>query len=380
MIAKSPEPAEYRRALNGLRGFAATYVVLYHFRYYSEYDWFASLPFLQFGYIGVDFFFILSGLIISHVYLEKSRAAQPRFWLKFVWLRLSRLLPVHLLLMVALLSAAIIGPILRGDAPSLTQAQMTDWLSLTILVRQWFLPDGYAWNSPAWSVSAELFAYLFIFPLICRFGHIGSRKTAIALIFAGVFLWSVLMATNGTVNVIPTAGPLIRVTAGFLAGSGLYVLLRSKTTVGAASRDWNRILALTLFFAVPVWMLALTSNGMGYRPDMLLVAYVTVLICSAYQAEGWAADILGGRFLFWLGEISFALYLCHIPIMRLLSYVAHISGWERGVMFSVLCLVSSVAVAHLLFRSVELPSRNKLRILFEKSQRNKHDSGISEFR
>jgi peptidoglycan/LPS O-acetylase OafA/YrhL len=359
---------DYRPALNALRGFAAVYVVVYHLRSFTVFDWFGNLPFVRFGYIGVDFFFVLSGLIISHVYLEKSRHADGQFWRSFIWLRISRLFPVHLLIMACLLSAALIGPLFDAEWQHINKTQISDWFSLTFLVRQWLLPDSYAWNGPAWSVSAELFAYVIIFPLVCRFGAQCRPAVGIAMILTGAILWSSLIMTVGTVNATHVAGPLIRVSAGFLAGSGLFIILNSENSLARVCKsDWDKILTLTLVLAAPIWMLAILLNAQGYQPDMLLITYLAVLTCATYRAVGPTSRLLSIRPLFWLGEISFSLYLCHKPVMRALSYLVGFADIESGVVFGLVGLAFSMLTAHVLFQYVEIPARQKLRRLYSAS-------------
>ena len=369
MIDDATTKIDYRPALNALRGFAAVYVVVYHLRSFVIFDEFGNSPFVLFGYIGVDFFFVLSGLIISHVYLEKSRCADGSFWQKFIWLRISRLFPVHLLIMLLLLAAALIGPLLDAEWQPINGRQISDWFSLTFLVRQWLLPYSYVWNGPAWSVSAELFAYVIIFPLVCRFGAQSRPAVGIAMILTGALLWSLLIVTVGTVNATHWAGPLIRVSAGFLAGSGLYIILNSESFLTkVCDSDWDKILTVTLIFSLPIWMLAILLKALGIQSDLLLITYLVALMCATYRAAGTTSRLLSIRPLFWLGEISFSLYLCHKPVMRALSYLVGFADIERGVVFGLVCVAASMLVAHLLFHYVEMPARQKLRRLYPASR------------
>jgi len=355
------KPAEYRAAINAFRGFASLYVVLYHLRNYTNFDWFGTFPPLRFGYIGVDFFFILSGLIVSHVYLRKSSAAGPDFWKKFIWYRIARLFPVHFLIMFLMLFAAIVPSLLAGMEPALDAQAYKDWFLLTFLVRQWTLPAEYAWNSPAWSVSAEFFAYIFVFPLIAYFTRKNlSRSSGIMLAMIGASMILFMIWRTGTINVTIYAGPLIRVTGGFVLGSGLYLILSSLAT----ARDWDRYLRFSLAGMVLTILIAPALADLGLPVDIILIAALVVTISCTYLANGPTAAWLSRPRLFWLGEISFALYLCHIPMMRVCRHVADQLAWDRGFWFGLFCVLASMAAAHLLYRLVEIPTRQLMRDLY----------------
>src|SRR5688500_14746281 len=117
------EQEDHRSALNGLRAVAAVAVIAYHFRYFSTFPWMTAFPPLRLGYLGVDFFFILSGLIITHVYAENIISGQEGLR-RFVFLRLARILPVHALIMIAMLACSMVVA---------SPHSLVDWISLTLL-------------------------------------------------------------------------------------------------------------------------------------------------------------------------------------------------------------------------------------------------------
>src|SRR5690606_10270612 len=102
---------------------------------------------------------------------------------------------------------------------------------------QWMLPENYAWNSPAWSISAEMFAYTFIFPIVVEIARHRDRFGAgLYLIGVGTALLALLICTTGSLNAIPTIGPLIRVTGSFMVGAGVYCILSGHSPT--ARWDW----------------------------------------------------------------------------------------------------------------------------------------------
>src|SRR3954447_25021058 len=90
-------------ALDSLRGICATFVVIYHF----ESDAFIrKIPFIQHGFLFVDFFFVLSGFVIAANYRDKI--ASEYSILKFFFLRLGRLYPLYVSMLFAFLVLAVL--------------------------------------------------------------------------------------------------------------------------------------------------------------------------------------------------------------------------------------------------------------------------------
>ena len=357
---------EMRKAINVFRGLAALYVAVYHLRHFTHFDWSGHFPLLRFGYIGVDFFFILSGLIISHVYLARAKRGNFRFWSKFIWFRIARLFPVHLLIMLAMLGAACAAPMLDHGAQLPSQKSLRDWLSLALLVRQWFLPDDYVWNSPAWSVSAEFFAYLVLFPLIAQIVRVFAHSSARTILLAfGGLMFMALWASSGTLNVIGGTVPIVRITAGFSTGCGLFLLLSKVPQTPRHDRLLVAMLVLLpLAMIMPIALFAVSRAMI----ELTIIASISLLVCLAYLADGPVSQWLAQRPLFHFGEVSFALYMCHVPVMTLCRWGADMAGIERGFGFGVVLVAAALAVAELLHRLIEIPSRAAMRRWYERAQ------------
>jgi peptidoglycan/LPS O-acetylase OafA/YrhL len=142
-------------SLTSTRFFAAFYVLVFHFASRPARQ--AGAPatvtrFLSNGHMGVPFFLILSGFILSYSYLGQLRfgGERRRFWEA----RFCRVYPVYLL------SLLIDWPF-RG--------QMTASATIAVLTatQAWNPANGLAqmWNFPAWTLSVEAFFYL-CFPLL----------------------------------------------------------------------------------------------------------------------------------------------------------------------------------------------------------------------
>lgn len=151
------------RELTSVRFFAAFYVVLYHV--------FQKIPALMAldsglfasGYLGVDLFFMLSGMILMHVH-----EIRPTTYGNFMRNRLARIYPLHVIMILIYMAAYLAGRSfgLTADAEGERYSLLPQHL---LLIHAWgTTPDQFAWNGASWSISAEFFAYL-LFPVFLLF-------------------------------------------------------------------------------------------------------------------------------------------------------------------------------------------------------------------
>ncbi|WP_131197026.1 acyltransferase family protein, partial [Lichenihabitans psoromatis] len=146
------------KALTGLRGFAAMAVVIYHF---SVGVW-PLKTFFDHCYLAVDLFFVLSGFIIASTSGEVfTTSLSGREYGKFVAKRLGRIYPLYLVTtLVAIAMVALIGDRWQIEPVSL--------ISNLLMIQGWGIAESF--DSPGWSISVEMAAYI-LFPPLMLFLH-----------------------------------------------------------------------------------------------------------------------------------------------------------------------------------------------------------------
>ena len=349
---------ERDRGLTGIRGIAALMVVIYHFQ-----DTFVRLvpacsvlaPTARVGLLGVDVFFILSGLILCLVYRADEAAVTWASHRRFLMLRIARVYPSHLAALAAmgLLVAAAnsAGVVVEGTFPV---AQLPFQLTMT---HAWFRSPGMEWNYPSWSISSEWFAYLFLFPL--GSWYLRRRPGAwmhVVLAVVATQAWLHISNTSWPRALFPT----LRILCGFLGGVALYGVLRTAPWLVALCRRFTTPLLMVFLLAVTV-LPALWSHS----PELMFLSILGILI-GLTSERSLAARWLGSEPMVRLGQWSYALYMSHAISGRVLAWLLpaeRFAGSPMPLRVGVLVFygVAIMLGAVLLYHGVEKPAREWLR-------------------
>lgn len=288
------------KALTSARFFAALHVALFHMvRPFSLWGPLATV--IGAGYLGVSFFFVLSGFILTYSHAaeyESGRGDAVKFWVA----RFARVYPVYFV------CTALSAYVYRAQL-----ASALHWMALGadfLLVQTWSIRLSNFFNVPAWSLSVEAFFYL-VFPFVFLGLRPKTLRWAIVLV---VGLWALAMVYPAIVVSRPYDGdqvfqarrlPLLALPE-FLAGIALgWLHLRyrpSEKVAGALAAAGLALLvgALALADHFPELML---HNG-------LLLPVYGMLILGLAQNNVFSR-VLSHPALILLGEASFALYLTH---------------------------------------------------------------------
>jgi peptidoglycan/LPS O-acetylase OafA/YrhL len=348
-------------ALSGIRFFAAFNVVLFHL--WNGQNFHLSSSFLtgivSSGYVGVSFFFVLSGFIHGYAY-GPERVGKLGVW-KFYRGRIARIYPVYLLaLLLASWTFFHSAPLPKLIVPGVTVLTMT---------QAWMPSTAMAWNYPSWTMSSELLFYLlfpFLAPPVARLSRRGLLiLAAVALaVMLAVPSTYLIIAPDGFRHVLSNYGsdwlntvkfnPLARLPE-FVVGLALGYHFTKSKALGEVTSSRGDLMAgaglvlvvLTLGFSAHLPYLYL-HNGM-------MIPMVGLLLYGL-ASGGWIAKLFGNRVLTTGGDASYALYLIQAPVFTWLA-AAKVIGKPHYVLIYIAVLL---AASLLVLQFFEKPIRNRL--------------------
>lgn len=381
------QPRPYLTTLTPLRGIAALLVVVFH----SNLMMMGFLPpgythFVENGWLWVDFFFILSGFIMSYVYGKKFEASVSgtAYW-RYLGARFARVYPLHLVtLLWALVSCVAIVHYATALDPFF--AAMFDPAAAPaslFLLQGMHLFKAAPLNTPSWSLSTEWWVYMifpFLVPTFARLKFAG--KLGATGLLTGFYLllryWvgpkSGPFPGQPTLNMVQDFG-IFRCLAGFLLGMLVFECYRTGFARALFRKSASFIAALGG---------CLIAMHLGAIDLGILAFFPFILLTAAYNETG-IKRVLDTRPLQRLGDWSFSIYMVHVPIMLmymvvqvkeqpdrfadLMKLVSTTPDYRLGAILCSIVVVLSVLVAALTFRFVEVPARNYLNLQFATKRR-----------
>ena len=378
-MSPAPGPDSIPRArvpyLDGLRGIAILLVVTLHFvhmPYHLEEhpgSWFLPLHHLLGAtWIGVDLFFVLSGFLLGGILMD-NRAA-PNLFRVFYLRRACRILPAYYLFLSPLLVVPLLG--LDDQMPVLDRLLSTGdipvWvypLFLQNIAMTWLGSWGEAWISTTWSLAVEEQFYLLL-PLIIRFvprSRLPVVLVSLALLAPGfrvaLHLWiNPDQAQLGAYALLPCRWDSL------LLGALVAWLVRDKPSADWLKRQTGLWRSSWLLLALLGLVLAWLSPSLR-SPSMNIVGYSLFALFFACTVLGGELGQLPGQSLLewpplrWVGRISYALYLVHLPVCSVVFhlFVQHHRTLDsaQDVLLMTGSFAASLLIAGLSWRLVEQP-------------------------
>jgi peptidoglycan/LPS O-acetylase OafA/YrhL len=311
--------AKQFQGLTSLRGIAALMVVLHHYTKYllpqlgagaAQYT-----PFLTKNYLWVDFFFILSGFILIHVYGSTfENRTLGTDYKKYLASRFARIYPLHLFM----LALFVVLELFQLAAFNLTDykelvdykhlfppfaGKETLWPLFTNLTLVQAFHKWTYWNEPAWSISAEWIVYLFIPLLIPLAKKLSTAATLVGITFAYLILL-VMIQRYDNLDLV-TWRSIVRCLCECSVGIALYQIYLG---------NYGQRLLTSPWFANSILILTLISLLLPIHHLITVMLFSLLILSTAYKDK---LVLLNHRVLIFLGTISYSIYMTHWFIMKL---------------------------------------------------------------
>lgn len=363
-----PQKPHYE-ILDGLRGVAALIVVAFHLFEIYAVDPLYVVPFINHGYLAVDFFFVLSGFVIGYAY--DDRWGRMTLW-DFCKRRVIRLQPMVVV-------GAVIGGLCFyfGAGKMFPQiGEVPVWQMLLVMLAGCLLipttaairqpwHEMFPLNGPAWSLFFEYIGNLLYAAVVRRF----SKRVLVAFVAAsGVAL--LCMAVGSSDGSVLGGHELtgrqfgigmVRLLYPFFGGLLLFRLGRRIRIPGGF---WlcSLVLAAILFFPRLGGEQRLWLNGL-YESISILFLFPLIVLAGAGSPIRGKVSVGVCKFL---GEISFPLYIIHYPFVYLfMAYVKeHDWGWQESWPLMIAVGVGCVVLAYGFLKLFDEPVRAWLRNRF----------------
>ncbi len=309
--------------------------------------WAHSLPpaaytLIRDGYLAVSAFFLLSGFVLTQSYGAADWTGANL--IRYARGRFARVYPVYAL------SLLLVAPYI-----SLSNAPGKSYLvaNYVLLFQGWTGTLPVHWNTPAWSLSCEMFFYL-CFPLAAlllrKLNNLTAAIAAVAICFLPAALW--------TAGVPDSYKPLIHL-ADFLLG---ILAARAYETLRPYMSGRGYWLYVPGAAAIAALMLnpplipgVLDLNGF-LRP------FTAMTLIGVGLAGGFPSRMLSSRLAVYLGKSSYAVYILHIPLLW--SYKRWSPYWFPGMSPTYMALIyiaGVLLVSALVYHFLEEPANRFLR-------------------
>ena len=294
------------------RFIAAISIVVFHFGdIYAPFNAEWVKPLVHHANLGVSYFFVLSGFVMVLAYGRKEQVG----FVSFIRNRIARILPLYYLAILMMLAYLFIRLYIL-KIPHVYTPSIIDTVLNVLMLQAWFPEKATTLNTAAWSLSVEALFYL-LFPIIIN--HIKSIKVGSVVFIAVLFnlisqLISWVLIGNLQANWF-LYHPLLHLNS-FIVGIAFGMLfLKYRHRLGKI-----QIFALLSVSVLILFMLYFPVKGVVYHNGLLSIPFALFILFLAVD-QSIVSRMFNHRFLIYLGEISYGIYILQFPVFIFLLLV-----------------------------------------------------------
>jgi peptidoglycan/LPS O-acetylase OafA/YrhL len=317
------------------------------------------------GFVGVDIFFVISGFLITGILLREFDKTGRISFANFYARRIRRIVPAATVVLVA--TAAVAATVFAG---SKAQSIALDAVASFFFVSNWRSAitgtDYFQLGSPPsplqhfWSLSVEeqfyfVWPFVMLLTLVLATKFARGGRSARPRLVVGALMCVIVLASFAWAMVESSTNPTVAYFSTFTRtwelGVGALLAISARLFVNIPA--WSRAVMAYLGIAgIAVSLFTISSATLFPAPGALLpVLSAVFVLASGIGTESRSNGLLTNRVSQYLGDISYSLYLWHLPVITFLA--VFIPSTSR--VYFVGALVLTLALAAITYRLVEQP-------------------------
>ncbi|QHB84876.1 acyltransferase family protein (plasmid) [Aeromonas veronii] len=307
-------------ALDAFRGICALSVVVLHMRLIGS---ITELSFFRGSSILVEFFFVLSGFVLTHGYAYKDNLKFSTFMKS----RFFRLYPLHLFMFFVMFTLEIgkllaykFGGFVFNNIPFTNAFAIQEIIPNLLLIQSWTpYTDPHTFNYPSWSISIEFYMYALFFGSIvtCRKNMVAAWIVSSLAAFVLIYSQSSLLTSE-----------VLRGISCFFGGAFTYHLF-----VRTSAFKLNRAVGTGIEILLLSMIVIVVQSTFDQRSSVASMLFMVTVFFFAFEF-GAISRILNAKPFQVIGKLSYSIYMTHAAILFCLISTAVIVQKATGIPFA----------------------------------------------
>ena len=357
---------QFREVTGLLRGICALAILIFHYHHFfyqgtqgndlintnSPFYFLFSAAYNS-GYLAVQIFWCISGLIMTHSYINKK----DNNALDYTVNRFARLYPLHVFTLLVVATLQQISSQKLNTFQIYTNNDLHHFLLNLFFAQSWGFERGFSFNAPTWSVSIEIVIYVVFFFMIAflkRF-KIWAAITVLVLYKLSANIELILPFRNCLVYFF--FGVMIYFVSDYMSQSALRI-----------STSLILSFEISAYFAARYFdLISFNAGGNGYIWSTAFLVFVIAQIDHSKFARVFVKTRI-------IGDLSYSVFLWHIPIQILIKLVQAKYSIANSIVYNELFFIFYIAliyfVGYLSYRFFEQPAQQVIRKRFAHNSTN----------
>ena len=296
--------------LDGLRGLFSLMIVFYHYDQRLLPNYISNFFLLRESWIFVEFFFVLSGFVISYNY--NTIKTKKDFFI-YVIKRFSRLYPLlvfsTIFFLISEITINVYFPQYTNTPEGIWSLLLKTVDTLTFMNSTPVFGNGGGMNGPSWSISSEMISYI-LFGLITL---LVSKRPQIVFFIILILISTILFYYNYTFS-LPYDFSFLRGLISFPLG----VLIHR---IPFSNVKFSKHLELFVPILIIIGMYFLSTNDNRFIEILIINLIFFISIHILINTNGSLSKLLDTKLFQFLGKISYSIYLNHLIVITVFSRI-----------------------------------------------------------